>query len=179
MTRPARKPAAKKTTAKKSPAKKAAPRKRAPRKKAVAAVAEVEVFDPAFAAHLLFLRGNSWAEVADATGYPSANAAQLAVTAYLSKAAAAMDDDMKAAALALQAERYQAFLKAWWTAGTTGLDPQAGNIVLKTLERIDKLNRIGEDDKTADTTRTLIITGASPDDYTAQIRAAVEARDAK
>lgn len=129
-----------------------------------------EPFDSPFEAYRLRLKGVPWPDVAKATGYGSANSAAMAVSVYLQKAAAAQSAQHLQEALQLQIGRYEAVLEQWWEMGTTGHDEKAALIVLRALERLDRVQRITEGD-TVITKETLVIS-ADPDEYVRQLQAA-------
>ena len=168
------------------PAKKK-PAKRTPAKMVKAsdpATAALDVFDPAYEAHKLRMRGMPWREVAIRTGYDSESAAVLAVGHYVSKAATAIDIAQKREALAMQLQRYEAVLDAWWSAGVppttasgvalASLDEKAANVVLKTLAQIDKLHHF-DTEESGTAAPEVIVIGGDPAQYAAGLRAVVEA----
>jgi hypothetical protein len=72
-------------------------------------------------------------------------------------------------------DRYEAVLAAWWERGTTGHDEKAANIVLRTLERLDRVLRL-TDGKHAVSQETLVIS-ADPEAYAKQLQQVVEERE--
>ena len=139
-----------------------------------ARIAEVsgEVFDAPYEAYLLRMKGVPWPEVAKQTGYGSGNSVAMAVSVYLQKAALAQSAQHLQEALQLQIDRYERVLHEWWELGTTGHDEKAAMIVLRALERLDRVQRITEGD-TIVTKETLVIS-ADPDEYVRQLQEAWE-----
>lgn len=134
-----------------------------------------DVFDPAYKAHQLHMAGTPWREAARQCGYPTPEAAVGAVSRYLQKAANAMGAQQQQMALQTQIDRYEAILKAWWEPGTHR-DERAAGILLRTLERLDRVQRLTEGD-VAITRETLVIS-ADRDEYIRQLQQVVEERDA-
>lgn len=144
--------------------------------------AEVEVIDPRKTAHQLRLSGLSWREVAERCGYASANNAIGAVDAYLQQAASEVSASQRREAFDLQLERYETLLHSWWEPATIGQvgedgirvrDEKAANVVLRVLQQIDKLHRLGEAEADSTTQRAIVIAG-SPDEYIAGLRQFVQ-----
>jgi hypothetical protein len=140
-----------------------------------------EAFDPAYEAHRLRMAGYSWDEAARRAGYGTAGHAAVAVTTYLQKAATLQSAQHLQDALQMQIDRYEAVLNAWWEAGVDGIpdpdhpevrtrDEKAASVVLRTLERLDRIQRLTEGD--VQITRETIVISADPDEYVRQLQAA-------
>lgn len=182
MPQPPRKRTPRKVPAKKAPAKKA-PAKRGPLQAVPdgppTPVAEIvpnappeptpEVFEPAFIAHQLRLRGETWKDVAEATGYPTPSACQHAVTGYIQRAAIARSAEQRELALQTQIDRYEALLRSWWDLGTTMHDEKAANILLKALAQLDRVQKL-DDMETSAATAVMVIAGTE-EEYIARLRA--------
>ena len=141
-----------------------------------AEIAEVSgiPFDPPYEAYKLRLTGLPWTEVAHRTGYASDATVVRAVSIYLQKAALRVSQEHQQEALQMSIGRYEAVLAEWWELGTTGHDEKAAAIVLRTLERLDRVQRLTEGDAQI-TTETIVISG-DPDSYVKQLQAVAEGR---
>lgn len=154
-----------------------APRKRAPRKKAApapkkAAPAPVEVFDPAHAAHELRLTGMDWRAVAKITGYPTQDACRVAVSAYLTKAAALLSKEQQLERLAAELDRLDVLTHAYWTMAVSG-DVNAAKFVLDVSKQRARLLKLETDEKEAGTTRTIVVSGSEAD-YVQSLKRVIE-----
>jgi len=134
-----------------------------------AASPAADAFDPAYEAHMLRVSGLPWDEVAGATGYATPGAAARAVSSYLSKAAANQSSQHLQEALQTQVDRYEKVLSSWWTLGTTGKDEKAAGVVLRALERLDRLLKLTDADTVV--TRETLVISADRDEYIAQLKA--------
>jgi hypothetical protein len=121
--------------------------------------------DPAVRAHALRLTGASWAAVAAETDYPSGRAAALAVSAMLQRAALEQSAEARQGALALELDRLDALLLAYWDRAIGG-DLKAAKYLLDLSKHRAVLERWDQRDKIVDN-RTIIITG---DDMAEQLR---------
>jgi hypothetical protein len=133
------------------------------------------VFDAAYEAQMARVAGKTWEETAKATGYPSPMAAARAVSSYLQRAAANQSAQHLQEALQTQVTRYETVLASWWQLGTTGHDDKAAMVVLRALERIDRVLKLTDGD-TAVTRETLVVS-ADPDEYVAQLKAMTEGKN--
>jgi hypothetical protein len=143
-------------TTSKLPAKRIAKRERimAPQ------LVEVEVFDSAHQAHRLRVDGLPWSEIAVSTGYSSPAVCQMAVTAFLQKAAVRRTPDQQQAALQLELDRLDALQRGCWHAATKG-EVKSALLALKIIEvraKLLGLDQIPEDDAQP---RTIVIGGSS------------------
>lgn len=125
-------------------------------------------FDPAADAYRMRLAGTPWSIVAKANGYPTANAAVTAVSRYLQKAAQAMSAQQQQEMLQMQIDRYEAVLAKWWKRMDGG-DEKAAAIVLRTLERLDRVLRVTDGDVSI--SQETIVISADPDEYVKQLQA--------
>ena len=120
----------------------------------------------------LYAEGHSYDDIAEELGYSHRGSAWKAVDRALRA-----ERDLRAGDyLQTQVDRYEAVLCRWWEQATTGLDPRAANVVLRVMERLDKLLRLG-DGGPVGAPETIVISG-SPDEYVKQLREAVESREA-
>lgn len=63
-----------------------------------------------------------------------------------------------------------------WERATTGQDARAANIVLRTLEKLDRLLHLGEGDR-ARTSQEAIVLSADPEGYLRELQQLVEDRE--
>jgi hypothetical protein len=108
---------------------------------------DVEVFDPAFEAHRMRLTGAAWSDIAAATGYSSGAVCQLAVTAFLQKAAVTRTPEQQRAAVQTELDRLDELQRTCWLAATNG-DVKAGHLVLKII--VERVKLLGLDRQPAD-----------------------------
>ena len=134
-----------------------------------------EVFDAAYKAHMARVGGATWEEAAKASGYPSAMAAGRAVTSYLQRAAANQSAQHLQEALQTQVARYEKVLSSWWQLGTDGHDDKAAMVVLRALERIDRILKLTDGD--VQVTRETLVISADPDEYVAQLKAMTDGKN--
>jgi hypothetical protein len=135
---------------------------------------DVEAFDPAHEAHRLRVDGIAWSDIALATGYSSAAVCQMAVTAYLQKAAVRRTPEQQQAALQVELDRLDALQRGCWPAATTG-DVKSAQLALKIIVERAKLlglDRISEDAQPS----TLVIAG-SEQEYIAGLKQVIAATD--
>lgn len=125
-------------------------------------------FDPALDAYRMRLAGTPWSIVAKANGYPTPNSAVTAVSRYLQKAAQAMSAQQQQEMLQLQIDRYEAVLTKWWPRMDGG-DEKAAAIVLRTLERLDRVLRVTDADVSV--SQETIVISADPVEYVKQLQA--------
>ena len=102
--------------------------------------------------------GHSYDEIADELGYANRGSAWRAVDRGLR----AERDGRAGEYFQTQLDRYEAILAAWWERGTTGHDAKAANILLRNLERLDRLLHLTDAEASA-SQETLVI---SPDPET-------------
>jgi hypothetical protein len=127
-----------------------------------------DTFDAAYKAHMARVAGKSWEDAAKAAGYPSAMSAARAVTSYLQRAAANQSAQHQQEALQTQVTRYETVLASWWQLGTTGHDDKAAMVVLRALERIDRVLKLTDSDVAV--TRETLVISADPDEYVRQLK---------
>lgn len=134
-----------------------------------------DVFEPAYEAHQLRIRGVAWADVAAATGYSSASSAIMAVQAYLQKATLAMSAERQKLALETELARLDALHERWWPAAMGG-DEKAANVILKISQQRSKLERLDDEDKSkSGGTKTIVIqAGASEVEYVSALQRVVD-----
>jgi hypothetical protein len=138
---------------------------------------EVEVFDPAYEAHRLRVTGATWADVAVATGYSSGAVCQLAVTAYLQKAALTRTPEQQRAALQTELDRLDELQRTCWPAATNG-DLKAAHLALKIIVERAKLLGLDRPQEDAGAQQTLVIGGTS-EEYIAGLKAVIAASGSK
>ena len=115
--------------------------------------------------------GCSFDEIAEQLGYSNRGSAWKAVDRGLR-----VQRDLRADEyLQTQIDRYEAVLATWWEKATTGQDAKAANIVLRTLERLDKVLRLGDGDIVA--SRETLVVSANPKEYAKQLQQVVEERE--
>jgi hypothetical protein len=132
-------------------------------------------FDAAYEAHMVRVAGGTWEDAAKACGYPTAMAAGRAVTSYLQRAAAAQSAQHLQEALQTQVTRYEKVLSSWWQLGTTGHDDRAAMVVLRALERIDRILKLTDGDVAV--TRETLVISADKNEYVAQLKALTDGKD--
>jgi hypothetical protein len=115
--------------------------------------------------------GHSYDEIAHELGYSGRGAAWKAIDRGLR----AQRDLRAGDYLTTQIDRYEAILRQWWEAGTTGHDAKAANILLRTLERLDRVLRL-TDGEHAVSQETLVIS-ADPEAYARQLQQVVGERE--
>ena len=119
----------------------------------------------------LYGEGCSYDEIADELGFANRGSAWRAVDRGLR-----VQRDLRADEdLQTQIDRYEQVLSKWWDRAINGHDAKAANIVLRTLERLDKVLRLG-DGEHAVSQETLVIS-ADPEAYAKQLQQHVEERD--
>jgi hypothetical protein len=133
---------------------------------------EPDLVDAPYEAHKLRIAGNTWHDIATQVNYPSAAAAAMAVGHYLQRAAVQQSASHQQEALALQVARYETILTEWWALGTTGRDEKAASILLRTLERLDRILRLTDADTVV--ARETLVVSADPAEYVAQLKAITE-----
>jgi hypothetical protein len=136
---------------------------------------DAEIFDPAGAAHRLRVDGIAWSDIALATGYSSAAVCQMAVTAYLQKAAVRRTPEQQQAALQLELDRLDALQRGCWLAATNG-DVKSAHLALKIIAeraRLLGLDRIPEGGQS-----TTIVIGGTTEEYIAGLKQVVASTEA-
>lgn len=142
-------------------------------------VTDVEAYDRALEAHRLHLAGQSWPDIAKATGYISVQVAQMAVVAYLLKAAVGQAPQLRRAALRTELDRLDMLHAAFWPLALQG-DPQAANVILKTSDRRARLLGLSQvEDAFGMVPRTIVITDEGMADQVREIALEQEARTAR
>jgi hypothetical protein len=133
-----------------------------------------DAFDPGYEGHKLRISGVPWPEVAKHIGAGTGERAMRVVSAYLQKAAAAQSATNMQEAMQLQLDRYEAIVRAYWSPAIDDRDEKAALVVLRALERLDRLQRLTDGD-VAVTKETLVVS-ADPGEYVKQLQQVVEAR---
>lgn len=131
-------------------------------------------FNPGYDGYKLRLTGTPWAEVAEQIGSPSAGAASRTVSKYLAEAALSMSATQQQEVMQLRVGQYETILQKWWARGVDGQDVNAASVVLRVLDRLDRLQRLTDGDVIL-TKETLVIS-ADPTEYVRQLRQVVEER---
>jgi hypothetical protein len=135
----------------------------------------VEVFDPAREAHRLRVEGLPWSDIAISTGYSSAAVCQMAVTAYLQKAAVRRTPEQQQAALQLELDRLDALQRGCWPAATQG-EVKSAQLALKIIVERAKLLGLGEISE--DTQAQTIVIGGDSEQYIAGLKLLIAATEA-
>jgi hypothetical protein len=133
---------------------------------------EPDLIDAPYEAHKLRIAGNTWHDIAMQMNYPNAASAAMAVGHYLQRAAVQQSASHQQEALTLQVARYETVLTQWWDLGTTGKDEKAASILLRTLERLDRILRLTDADSVV--ARETLVVSADPAEYLAQLKAITE-----
>ena len=119
----------------------------------------------------LYGAGSSYDEIAEQLGYANRGSAWKAVDRGLRAQRDLRADEY----LQTQIDRYEAVLAAWWEKATTGHDEKAANIVLRALERLDRVLRLTEGEH-AVSQETLVVS-ADPEAYARQLQQVVLERE--
>ena len=115
--------------------------------------------------------GCSYDEIAEQLGYTNRGSAWKAVDRGLR-----VQRDLRAGDyLQTQIDRYERILAIWWQEATTGHDGKAANIVLRTLERLDRILRLTGGDHAVPQEKLVI--SANPKEYIKQLQQVVKERD--
>lgn len=112
----------------------------------------------------LHAEGRSFDEISGQLGYANRSAAWKAVDRGLRAERGARAADY----FQRQLDRYAAITDAWWDAATAGRDPKAANVVLRVLERLEKLLRLDDRDQT--TEGETIVISADPAQYVEDLK---------
>jgi hypothetical protein len=134
-----------------------------------------DVIDPGYDGHMMRVAGRPWAEIADAIGSPTASAAMFTVSRYLTEAAKNQSAQHQQEALQTQVDRYEALLRSWWSLATDGHDEKAAGVVLRALERLDRVLRLTDDDISV--SRETIVVSGNQEEYVKQLQAVVAGRE--
>lgn len=129
-----------------------------------------QVFDPAYQAHQLRVAGHTWHDIARATKYASGGVAQMAVAAYLQRAAAATSAEMRQVALQTELDRLEALHAAHWPKAIQG-DIPASNMVLKAAGLRIKIQGLDTLRTGADSTEDIFVIAGSEEEFVAQLQA--------
>jgi len=137
----------------------------------VARTAHATVVQKQERAIALYGEGSSYDEIAEQLGYANRGSAWKAVDRGLR-----VQRDLRADEyLQTQIDRYEAILARWWDRATTGHNAKAANVVLRALERLDRVLRLTEGEH-AVSQETLVVS-ADPEAYAKQLQQVVEERD--
>lgn len=136
-----------------------------------------QVIDPGYDGHMLRVAGTPWAEIAKRIGSPSPMAAVHVVSRYLTEAAKMQSAEHMQEALQTQVDRYETVLRHWWPMATEGLDEKAALVVLRTLERLDRVQRLT--DSEVSISRETIVVSGDPESYVKQLQQVVADRTNK
>lgn len=134
-----------------------------------------DAIEPGYEAHQMRVAGKTWAEIARRIGSSTPSAAMFTVRRYLEQAAREQSSAHMQEALQTQVDRYEAVLRAWWPLATTGLDEKAALVVLRTLERLDRVLRITDGEVSI--SRETVVVAADPESYVKQLQQVVADRD--
>src|SRR5664279_5059023 len=137
----------------------------------MARTAHATVLENQVRAISLYGEGCGYDEIAKQLGYANRGSAWKAVDRGLRVQRDLRADDY----LQTQICRYEAVLAAWWDRATTGHDEKAANVVLRALERLDKVLRLDKGEHAA-SQETLVIS-ADPEAYARQLQQVVEERE--
>lgn len=119
----------------------------------------------------LYGEGCSYDEIAEQLGYANRGSAWKTVNRGLRS-----QRDLRAGDyLQTQIDRYERVLATSWERATTGHDWKAANIVLRTLEQLDKVLRLGDGERAV--SRESVLISANPEAYVAQLQEVVEERE--
>ena len=119
----------------------------------------------------LYGEGGSYEEISEQLGYANRGSAWKAVDRGLRAQRDLRADDY----LQTQITRYEAVLAMWWDRATAGHNAKAANVVLRALERLDRVLRLTEGEHTV--SQESIVVSADPAAYSRQLQHVVEERD--
>lgn len=116
-------------------------------------------------------RGEPWGEIAGLCGYPSANAARMAVDYYERQCALEVSIDERRESLREAVEAYDGLIKAWYDKALTDLQALAG--VMKPLTQRDRIKGL---DKTKEDTGTgsVLVIGGDEESYLAGLQQVID-----
>lgn len=133
------------------------------------------VIDPGYDGHMMRVAGRPWVEIAKKIGSPSPEEAQRTVSAYLQRAARSQSASHMQEALQTQADRYEVILQSWWVPATRGRDEKAAMVVLRAMERLDRLFRLDSGDVMI--AKETLVVAADPESYVRQLQELVADRE--
>lgn len=133
-----------------------------------------DAIDPGYDGHMMRVAGVPWAQIARRIGSPTPAAAMATVSKYLSEAAKAQSAQHMQEALQTQVDRYEQILQAWWPQATDLLDEKAATVVLRALERLDRVLRLTDSEMPV--SRETIVVSGNPEEYVKQLKAVVQDR---
>ena len=137
----------------------------------MARTAHAAVLEKQLRAVSLYGEGCSYDEISEQLGYANRGSAWKAVDRGLR-----VQRDLRADQyLQTQIDRYEAILARWWDRAINGHDAKAANIVLRTLERLDRVLRLTEGEHAV--SQESIVVSADPAAYSRQLQHVVEERD--
>lgn len=131
--------------------------------------------DPGYDGHMLRIAGKPWAEIAKTIGSPSAGSAMRTVSKYLRECARNQSSEHMQEALQTQIDRYEVILAAWWEKATKGQDEGAATVVLRAMERLDRVLRLTDGEATV--SKETIVVSPDPAAYVKQLQEVVADRD--
>lgn len=115
--------------------------------------------------------GHSYDEIAEELGFAGRGSAWKCVDRGLQSRRDLRADEY----MTTQLDRYEGILRAYWSDATIGGDPKAALVVLRAMERLDKVLRLTDGPRTV--SQESIVIAADPETYVAQLRQVVEERD--
>jgi hypothetical protein len=133
-----------------------------------------DVIDPGYDGHRMRVAGVPWSEIATKIGSSSASGAMQVVSRYLTAAAKAQSASQMQEALMTQVDRYETILHSWWELATTGKDEKAATVVLRAMERLDRILRLADGEVSI--SRETIVVSANPEEYVKQLQGVVSER---
>jgi len=133
------------------------------------------VIDPGYDAHMMRVAGRPWAEIAQKIGSATPSAAMYVVSRYLQEAAKHQSAQHMQEALQTQVDRYETVLRSWWKLATDGHDEKAAGVVLRAMERLDRVLRLTDGDVTV--SRETVVVAADPASYVEQLKQVVADRE--
>lgn len=124
----------------------------------------------AYKAHQLRVSGMSWTDIAPLTGYSSAKSAEVEVRRYLGRAAEMLSAEERAHALDLEMTRLDALLNAIWDQAMDG-DVKAVDSCLRVISTRSRLLGLENPIATGTVTHnTVVVTGATTEDYVQKLQ---------
>ena len=130
-----------------------------------------EVLERQARAIQLHAAGESYDSIAEALGFANRSGSWKSINNGLRAQRDLRADEY----LQLQINRYERILAAWWDRATTLHDGKAANIILRTLERLDRVFRLDKGEHAV--SQESVVISADPEAYARQLQQVVEERE--
>jgi hypothetical protein len=127
------------------------------------------VMEPVYLAFKMKVAGATYEEIVSRTSFEDVVSCQRAVEAYTTRLVAQRSAEQRQHALLMSEQTYESIKFAHWDRATLVGDVQSAMVVLRAQAQLDKIQRNGEVDATAEGGRTIVVAG-SPEEYEAKLR---------